>query len=356
VNVYRLKYSVLVKDPDLSALRASPAWPELSSSLAGGDSASAGGAASVRLRAEAKAPFRALRLFLLGGLAGGAALGGFVTVPALLKALLALPGAAEVGPTATNMGVDVAVLAVCVYFFRQELLAKAAQEALVGREEALGALRVALSADGSRAAQLASLRGGYRPLLLTGTRPALKALARAAEPYKRELMARGVLLVLLEDEATGAAGAAPKPKGFGAAAAAASGADGGGAPALSDGGGDAAVESRWRAPPLDAASWRAWAAAQRASATPPLPSGAPFYVAVALDGTVSRSGEGAPKWCAHRRGSGRACVSAHARTHARILTRRCRSALRCAALWCGRDELLAEFQPVDSTVTKLTGF
>jgi hypothetical protein len=301
VNVYRLKYSVLVKDADLSALRASSVWADLSASLAGGDSASAGGAASVRLRAEAKAPFRALRLFLLGGLAGGAALGGFVTVPALLKALLAMPGAAEVGPTATNMGVDVAVLAACVFFFRKELVAKAAQEALVAREEALGALRVALSADSSRAAQLASLRGGYRPLVLTGTRAALKALTKGAEPYKRELMARGVLLVLLEDEATGA-DAAPKPKGFGAAAAAAAAASsgaGGGAPALSDGGGgDACVEARWRAPPVDAPAWRTWAATQRASVEPPLPAGTPFYVAVALDGTVSRSGAGGPKWCA----------------------------------------------------------
>ena len=52
-----------------------------------------------------------------------------------------------------------------------------------------------------------------------------------------------------------------------------------------------------------------------AAATPPLDKGAPFYVVVALDGTVYRSGPGMPKW----------------------------------------NELANEFQPVDSTVTKITG-
>lgn len=332
MNVYRLKFSVLVKDPDLVALRASPLWGDLASQLAGGTSVGAGGAASVRLRAEAKSPFRALRLFFLGALGGGSGLGTFITVPALIKSVTHAPGAAELLPTVGNLAVDLGVGVACVYFFTRELKAKEAQEAVTAREEALGALRVALSADGSRTAQLTQLRGAYRPLVLTGGRAALRAATRAAEPYKRELQARGVLLVLLEDDAP-EEGAKPKPKGFGSAVA-------GAAPELTDAAEAAsATEARWKAPPLDATSWRAWAAAQREQAS--LPAGAPIYVAVALDGTVSRSGPGAPKWCVAR-----VCMSGRAR----ICLTRARSSLG------HRDELVADTNPVDSNLTKLTGY
>jgi hypothetical protein len=99
-------------------------------------------------------------------------------------------------------------------------------------------------------------------------------------------------LVCLEDaEDASAAAAAPKPKGFGATP------GGAAAPERAESGGDGAVESRWRAPPVDASLWRVWAAEHRAAADPPLPVGAPFFAAVALDGTLSRAGAGGPKWC-----------------------------------------------------------
>ncbi len=293
--MHRLKYSVLLGDADLAALRASPQWAPLSASLAGG-SGTAGGAASVRLRAEAKAPFRTLRLFLLGGLGAGAAIGFFVTAPALLKSLLALPGAADVTQTGGNLAVDLGVLAGCGFLLSRELAARAALEAGVAREEELGALRVAVSAAG-RGATLASLRGAYRPVLLTGSRAALRAAARTAEPYRRELTARGVLLVLLEDEAAEAAAAPPKPKGFGAPPAAAAPGGAGAAPDVAAEGAEGA-DARWKAPPLDAAAWRSWAAEQRTLADPPLPPGTAMHVAVALDGTLARTGPYTPKWCA----------------------------------------------------------
>lgn len=352
MNDYRLKYSVVAADGDLSALRASPGWRALAATLAGAPATLAGApgggagvaAAAVRLRTEAKSPFRTLTLFLLAGLGAGAALAAFVTAPQLLKAALggapAPPPPGVDGPppdgslltTAGNMAVDVAVLAAAVWLFRRETAARDAQEAVVAREEALGALAVSAASASSagagagaaaatRAVTLASLRGAYRPVVFAGSRAAVRAAVRAAEPYKRELQARGVILVPLEDDAE-AADAPPKPRGFGAAAAAA--ADTGAAPplAVAEPGSMAAAaalsaESRWKAPPVDRPAWASWAAQQRAAAPARarLEPRAAFYVAVALDGTVARSGAGAPRW----------------------------------------DDLVAEFQPLDNPVAKITG-
>lgn len=70
---------------------------------------------------------------------------------------------------------------------------------------------------------------------------------------------------------------------------------------------------RWQVLPVDAERWKRWVAAQREVGS----FGAldEVYVAVALDGTVRRSGKGAPNW----------------------------------------DVISDEFQPVDAVATKLTG-
>ena len=65
---------------------------------------------------------------------------------------------------------------------------------------------------------------------------------------------------------------------------------------------------------FDAQAWRDWALQARAQAE--LPPGQPFYVALALDGTVRRSAAGAPKW----------------------------------------EDIVDEFQTLTATATKLTGY
>ncbi len=308
MNVFRLKYTVAAKDPDLASLRAWRGFPELASSLTGAGAAAGDaalpGAVTAKLRAEAKSPFRLLRLFLFGGLFGGAAIAALVTLPALLKAALSLSsddGAAEALRTsALNAAVDAAVLAGAGWAAKRELDAKAAAEDVAEREETLGLLRVltgGASRSGASAASsttLASLRGRYRPLLLVGSRAHMRGCARAAEPYIRELRARGVLIVTLqEDEAREAA--APKAKGFGAPNVAAPAAGAGAGPSDAFSGG--AESGRWRADVFDVPAWRAWA--QQAREQAKLGAAEPFYVALALDGTVRRSAAGAPKWCVH---------------------------------------------------------
>ena len=304
MNDYRLKYSVAATDGDLGALRAWRGWPELAPSLSGfsastGTPASVPGAATAKLRAEAKAPFRLLRLFLFGGLFAGAVVASLVTLPALVKALTLLSDpAADSGEALRSNGlnslVNSAVLLATGWAARQELGAKAAAEEEATREEQLGTLRVLTGTQQSAA--LVELRGRYRPVLVVGSVPHLRGCARAAEPHKRELLARNVIITALQEE-DGAAAGAPKPKGFAAPSAQAS--TSAAAPAgsgITDAFGPPVGEAgRWRADVYDVPTWRTWASTQRQRLG--LSPGQPFWVSLALDGSVRSAAAGAPNWC-----------------------------------------------------------
>ena len=312
MNEYRLKYSVAATDGDLGALRAWRGWPELAPSLAGfaastGTPASVPGAATAKLRAEAKAPFRLLRLFLFGGLFGGAVVASLVTLPALLKAL-ALPSDANAGgdagealrSTGLNSAINSAVLVVTGFAARQELAAKAAAEEEAEREEQLGTLRVVTGEQQSAA--LVELRGRYRPVLVVGSVPHLRGCARAAEPHKRELLARNVIITALQEE-DAAAAAAPKPKGFAAPAAQVSTTAAPAGSGITDAFGAPTGEAgRWRADVYDVATWRTWASGQRQRLG--LGPSQPFWVSLALDGSVRSAAAGAPDWCVSLPGGG----------------------------------------------------
>lgn len=302
VNVYRLKYAVVAKDPDLAPLRAWPGWAALVASLQGAPLAEANAQAAVRMRTEAKSPFRTFYLFLLAGLGLGAALASFVTAPALVKVFAGLPDAPELAPTAGNLAIDLGVLAGMVALALREFKARDAAEAVVAREEALAQLPVATGARGAaRATTLGALRGNYRPVVLVASPGVLRSAVKEAARLKQDLQGRGVLLVPLDETEVSPLELPVLRRSTGKTVVQED--------ALAD------AEPRWRLPPLGEAAWADWAAKQRAAATPPLAEGAPFHVVVALDGTVYRSGPGMPKW----------------------------------------TDLAAEFQPVDSTVSKITG-
>lgn len=72
-------------------------------------------------------------------------------------------------------------------------------------------------------------------------------------------------------------------------------------------------EDRWKVLPVDAERWKRWVAVQREIGS--LGSRDEIYVAVALDGTVRRSGKGSPNW----------------------------------------EVIVDEYQPVDAMASKLTG-
>lgn len=89
------------------------------------------------------------------------------------------------------------------------------------------------------------------------------AAAAAAEPFKADLLARGVLFI----------------------------------PVVLDGT-DVALppddEKKWRATPLSLPAWRAWVGGQKDAAG--VPEGAGVYVSLRMDGRVRASGVGLPPW------------------------------------------------------------
>jgi hypothetical protein len=311
VNDHRVKYSVAAADSDLAALRAWRGYPELAASLSGsgGERGVRPGAATAKLRAEAKSPFRLLRLFAAGGLGAGAGIASLFTLPALLAAAARVSGGDAdavnaLTASAGNAAVNAGVLAAAALAVRAELAAKASAEVVALAEEALAALRVAPPAGGSASLSLAQLRGARAPLLLVGSKPHLRGAARAAEPLRRELVKRGVLLCVLQDDSSDGATAASasaadalragSPRGFGPAAASAASVE----PGAAAGSGDAFAPNEpgreWRVALADVPAWREWATARRVSMG--LQAGSPFYVALDVDGSVRRAEAGAPDW------------------------------------------------------------
>lgn len=317
---------MVAADGDLAALRATPAFARLLPTLVGaprgatssGAASPAGAAAAAppppSLVAEARSPFRLLRLFFLAALLGGALIASVVTLPRLAAALGGREGAPEAGATGLNAAVDAAVLAASALLLQRELRAKADDEKRAGDEETVAGLRVLLQppapagapAAGApppppQPASLRSLRGSLRPVLCAGFHGSARAVGERAREVGPALAARGLLLVLLDDagdgegdggggggdeDAGGLAGAA-RAKGFGAAPARPA------APAAPSAASAAPpFAPAWQARPEGGAEWRAWAAGARASLV--LPPGAALFCALDLDGAIVLQGPGPP--------------------------------------------------------------
>lgn len=225
---------------------------------------------NTKLRSEVQAPFRVLRQFLLGALGASATIGGGVATIQLVTGALGAPAAPPVRDSAQNVAIDVAVLLVCVFFYRKEEEARQRQMARIDREEALAKLRVVL--PNGRTTRLGELRGFARVVLVAGPRAFVQQAAAGAQPYKAELLRRGVVFAPL---VTDSAEQLPPEEAAGAGSA-------GGA------------DKRWRADPIYTGEWNAWLKTQMSAAN--VQSGSGVYVSLRMDGRVRASGVGQPPW------------------------------------------------------------
>ena len=283
VNEHGLKLDVAASDPDLRALRERVEWLDALEVARGGVTSGA----LVQARAETRAPFRALRLFLAGGLGAGAGLGLLIIGARLVSALQGGDGAPDLADTLQNFGINVAAVAVFGFVFARDFKAARADAAASAREEALARLTLALP-DG-RVVPAAKFRGVARPVLVCAPPAALARALRDAEPYKAELALKGVRVVPVPSDAADPGGALRtlkaelrgEVKGFGAPSPAAKKGD------------PAAADRGWRLEPADPAAWRAWLQDNAGAAGL---AGSTFYVQIQLDGTVRASGVGAPPW------------------------------------------------------------
>ena len=218
-----------------------------------------------KLRSEAQAPFRVLRQFLFAALGASAAIGGGVSFIQLTTGLLGAPSAPPVAQSGQNLGIDVAVGALMLFFWRRDEAQRQKQMARISREETLSALRVALSSG--KTVRLAAMRGFARVVLAAGPPAYVEEAAAAAEPYREALLARGVVFVpFVTDGPALAPGPTPTT----------------------------AADKRWRAEPLYPSEWNRWLDDQMRAAGVGKDRG--VYVSLRMDGRVRASGVGQPPW------------------------------------------------------------
>ncbi len=207
-----------------------------------------------------------LRQFLFGALGASAAIGGGVSFIQLTTGLLGAPSAPPVAQSGTNLGIDLAVGLLMVYFWRRDEAARQKQMARISREETLGALRVTLASK--KTVRLQALRGFARIVLAAGPPAFVAEAAAAAEPHREALLARGVVFVPFCTDGSALAPDSP--------------------PAAT------AAEKRWRADPLYPSEWTRWLGDQMSAANVMKDTG--VYVSLRMDGRVRASGVGQPPW------------------------------------------------------------
>lgn len=301
VNDYNLKLVVALRDPDLAELRERKEWVSALDRAAGGVTSDA----YIKLRAEAKNPFRPARILIFGALAAGASLGLAIIATRLLAALRGGEEAPDLAETAKNFGINAAATVAFAFLLWRDLQADKKAQEVVAKEEELSSLEIRIKPD--KIVPLASLRGTIRPVILTGSKGHVTKAIREAERYKQDLRARGVSLIpvilsdddpeerlrRLKQEILEESSNIEAPLASSKRKQSASQGFGGGKSTLSSSE-STTTDRKWQLEPYNTPEWEAWAKEQVKSSESN--SGLNFYVQVQLDGSVRASGAGSPPW------------------------------------------------------------
>lgn len=116
----------------------------------------------IRLRSEAEAPFRVIRLVFYGFFVISASIASLIATTQTIGALAGAPNAMPLQDTATSLAIDLAAAALFAYLFSRDKAAQDKQIARIAREEKLGALQVELS--NKRMLRMQQLRSFVRPV------------------------------------------------------------------------------------------------------------------------------------------------------------------------------------------------
>mmetsp|Transcript_34359 Transcript_34359/g.97322 ORF Transcript_34359/g.97322 Transcript_34359/m.97322 type:complete len:323 (-) Transcript_34359:123-1091(-) len=224
--------------------------------------------ADIRLRGEAEAPFRPVRLLLYGFSVVSASVGFLVSVPQLIAAIGHAPNALPLDQVLQNVGINVTAAAVFAYLFAQDKKAEALQMARLGREENLGELSIELI--GGKLVRLRDLRSFARVVVVAGTPDQVNEYVLAAEPFKEQLMSRGVMLCAVPIFGNSDASSESVLSEF------------------------QAEDKKYIARAVRLEGWKKWFQEQMGTAN--VQSGRGLYVGLRLDGRVRASGKGCPPW------------------------------------------------------------
>eukprot|EP00775_Hariotina_reticulata_P014332 gene14332-58_t len=305
VNEYGLKLTVALKDDDLRELRDTRDWMDMLASVKGGLSREQ----KVQLRTEAKAPFRLARIILFGGLGIGAAIGLVIIIGRLAAAIRGGEGAPDLTESLTNLGVNVAAVAVLSFLVGRDLQAGQKAQKVTSREEELSRLLIQLGPG--RLLPLIRFRGAVRPVIVAGDRSYVERCIREGEGRMMELRTRGVSVIPViytsredpEEKLRALKKSLQQQEGGGARGFATSSSSSRVQQADVDvaGSGIGNSESlteqdrKWRLEPAAVGEWEGWVESQKEFAGLERDR-RNVWVQVQLDGTVRSSGTGTPPW------------------------------------------------------------
>eukprot|EP00878_Enallax_costatus_P011512 GHUV01012018.1.p1 GENE.GHUV01012018.1~~GHUV01012018.1.p1 ORF type:complete len:283 (+),score=66.18 GHUV01012018.1:218-1066(+) len=215
----------------------------------------------VRLRSEAEAPWRSLRLVLCGFSIASAGVATLISIPQLIGATAGVPGALATSDVLQNIAINLGAVGIFSFLFSRDWQAREKQMARLAREEALASLPVQL-ANGKRL-KLGDLQSSSRVVVVAGTQQQVSDAVAAAEPYREQLQRRGVFVVPV---VLGAASSEPPSSGPQGSLAA-----------------PVAGDLKWRATALNPGAWKEWFQDQLALA-PNANIDRGLYVGLRLDG------------------------------------------------------------------------
>lgn len=116
----------------------------------------------IRLRSEAEAPFRVLRLVFYGFFVISASIASLIATTQTIGALAGAPNAMPLQDTATSLAIDLGAAALFAFLFSRDKTAQDKQIARIAREEKLGALQLELA--NKRMLRMQQLRSFARPV------------------------------------------------------------------------------------------------------------------------------------------------------------------------------------------------
>lgn len=294
-GTYNVKFDWVLSDPDLQPLRSST---ELFDELAREVGRAGQSSDSQRnLRAEAREPFRGLKLFLFGALAAGASVSTLVLLGKVPASFEGKENAQSLTLLSRNLAINLAGMVGFGLLTRNEVKERDRSRQRVQREDELGRLHaVIVDAPDQEPIQLNELRQLRRVLVLSGPSNFLHDALERKQQYANQLARCKVSVIALDafgsrsehlDLASAASGGAHEHKGFKRSGSNSSS-------------GVSTAKLAASAPPgcdlvaSDTEKWRRWIRRQFQAAGVDPSKGA--YFLIGQSGQVTRSAVGEPVW------------------------------------------------------------
>lgn len=234
-----------------------------------------------KIRSEVIAPFRALRMFFYGAFMASGGVGGLIAITRLIAALNNAPGSGDPIEIAKGIAIDFGAVLIFALLYRSDSKARDKSLAKIAREENLSNLRLELI--NRRVVTIGELRGSARLVILAGPGSYIEEAFKQSEPYKQDLLDRGVLVAAYATD-----GASFADYSSVSSSNKQDSSESNQSVAVAD------LEKKWRATPIYTSEWGRWIDDQKKLAN--VPPDQPVYVSLRLDGRVRGSGIGIPSW------------------------------------------------------------